>query len=142
MVVPGVFLTNPIREAIIAHAREEMPRECCGLLVGSPGAMTSGGAEVRLLRLPNVAPRRDRYEMAPEALVRVAHESERDGWDIVAIYHSHPTGPARPSATDIALAFWPDAVWLICGLEGAEAPLIRAFTIADEHVAEHELVVV
>lgn len=136
IVLPGV-----VREAIIAHAREEAPRECCGVLVGLPGAMTVAPSSVRVLRLTNVAPGRDRYEIAPDEVFHVVQAAERDDQEIVGIYHSHPIGPAHPSRTDIALAFWPGAVSLICGLEGDAAPLVRAFTIVDGLVMEHAVAI-
>ena len=66
----------------------------------------------------------------PEAL------RARLGAEIVAIYHSHPESPAYPSATDVELAFWPEAVYLICSLADPSQPTIRAFRIRDGAIAE------
>ncbi|CAA9566787.1 MAG: hypothetical protein AVDCRST_MAG33-2138 [uncultured Thermomicrobiales bacterium] len=125
-----------MREEIVAHARAELPRECCGLIGGPPGETDLMAAGVELFRLTNAAPGLDFYEIDPNDLFRVTRDLDRDGRDIVAIYHSHPTGPARPSATDIELAFWPEAWYLICSLDDPARPDLRAFRIVDSVVTE------
>ena len=125
-----------IHEEIIAHACADAPRECCGLIGGPPGAPDLTTSGVELFRLTNAAPGFDFYEIDAGDLYRVTRQLDADGRDIVAIYHSHPTGPARPSASDIALAFWPDAWYLICSLDDPDAPDLRAFRIVDGAVSE------
>jgi proteasome lid subunit RPN8/RPN11 len=66
---------------------------------------------------------------------------DKIGLDLVGIYHSHTHSPARPSRTDIALAGYPDAHYLIVSLEDPTEPDLRAFTIVDEKVEEQEVVV-
>jgi proteasome lid subunit RPN8/RPN11 len=60
-------------------------------------------------------------------------------WEIVAIYHSHPASEAYPSATDVALAAWPEACYLICSLEDPARPVIRGFAIADGAIRERRI---
>jgi proteasome lid subunit RPN8/RPN11 len=124
------------RDAIVAHARDDAPRECCGLLAGQPGDLDLSTPGVELLRLTNAAPGLDFYEIDANDLFRVTRELDDTGRDIVAIYHSHPTGPARPSVTDIDLAFWPEAWYLIVSLDDPERPDLRAFRIVDGAVSE------
>jgi proteasome lid subunit RPN8/RPN11 len=127
-------LPRAMREEIIAHARAEAPRECCGLIAGKDGAL------LRLYRLTNIAPGNTLYEIAPEEIYRVDRECASAGWEIAVIYHSHPATPAYPSPTDVSLAFWPDAAYLICSLADPNAPSLRAFRIVDGQISELTIV--
>lgn len=122
-------LSRAFADEMIAHAREENPAEACGLLAGKDGA------PVHLYRIPNADPSIYRYNMEPRAQLRAMDEIDRQGWDLLAIYHSHTHTPAYPSPTDIALAFYPDSLYVIVSLQHAD-PVIRAFTIVDEVVTE------
>jgi proteasome lid subunit RPN8/RPN11 len=120
-----------MRAEIIAHARAEAPRECCGVIAGSEGR------PVRLYRARNIAEGNQLYEIDPRQLIDLEfHELPSQGTEIIAIYHSHPESAPRPSATDIALAFWTDAVYVICSLENEKEPEIRGWRIRDGDVAE------
>ena len=111
--------------AIIAHARESAPQECCGLIGGS-----SEGRAQTIYRARNVAT--DplvTYEAAAEDLFAAQRAMREHGEQLLAIYHSHPraTDP-EPSPTDVRLAYYPSAVYLIAGL-GNDEPCLRAFRI-------------
>ena len=112
-------------EAIIAHAREASPQECCGLI----GGLIEGKAQT-IYRARNVA--RDpltNYEAAPEDLFAAQRAMRERGEQLLAIYHSHPrSADPQPSATDVRLAYYPSAVYLIVGLGDSE-PCLRAFRI-------------
>jgi proteasome lid subunit RPN8/RPN11 len=123
-----------MRGEIVAHARAEAPRECCGLIAGQDGRPT------RLYRLTNVETGNRLYRIDDDELYRVTRELDERGWDVMAIYHSHPVTPAYPSTTDVSLAFWPDAFYVICSLANPDAPDVRAFRIVDEQISEAELV--
>ena len=89
-----------------AHGEEAFPHECCGALLGR---MTAGGWQVdSLVRATNTRDesRRDRYEIAPAELVKIAREARSRGLEIAGFYHSHPEHPARWSATDLEEAHW------------------------------------
>jgi proteasome lid subunit RPN8/RPN11 len=114
-------------DEIFAHAREAQPSECCGLI----GATDQGCAK-SIYRLHNIAPDTlVSYEAAPEDLFAAQRQMRERGEQLVAIYHSHPlsTEPL-PSATDVRLAYYPSAVYLIIGLSGVE-PVMRAFRISE-----------
>jgi proteasome lid subunit RPN8/RPN11 len=132
MTAPSQTLTLPeaMREEIVAHARADAPRECCGVIAGRNGQPT------RLYRLTNQEQGVDRYLIDDEELFRVYREIEDGGEDLLAIYHSHPASVAYPSNTDVALAFWEDSFYIICSLEHPEAPVIRAFRIVNEQITE------
>jgi [CysO sulfur-carrier protein]-S-L-cysteine hydrolase len=127
-------LPQAMRDAIIAHAIREAPRECCGILSGQ------NGAPLQVHETRNIAEGNRLYEIDPRQLIDLEfHLLPEHGSEIIAIYHSHPDSPAYPSATDIELAFWPDAVYLICSLAERERPDIRGFRMRDGAVHEVEL---
>ena len=128
-------LSSPMRDEIVAHARAEAPRECCGVIGGRDGQPT------RLERLTNLEPGVALYRIDDAELYRVYRELDADGADILAIYHSHPASAAYPSATDVALAMWPDACYLICSLADPAAPDLRGFRIRDGQISETPIIV-
>jgi [CysO sulfur-carrier protein]-S-L-cysteine hydrolase len=110
---------------IIAHAREASPEECCGLI----GGLIEGKAQT-IYRTRNIAnDPLTTYEAAPEDLFAAQRAMRECGEQLLAIYHSHPrSADPEPSATDVRLAYYPSAVYLIVGL-GAPEPSLRAFRI-------------
>lgn len=117
---------------IVDHARAEAPNECCGMIA------SRDGEAVRVYPATNVAASPLRYEIDGAEQYRIQMEIEDSGLDLGAIYHSHTRTEPYPSQTDINLAFYPDAVYVIVGLAG-EPPDVRAFTIRDGEVREAEL---
>lgn len=116
---------------IIEHARQESPRECCGLIGGV------NGRAMHLFRLTNIAAGNSLYEIDPLEIYELEFRTLPDqGLAVLAIYHSHPVSEAYPSATDQALAFWPDALCLICSLADPRSPTIRAFKIGEHRIRE------
>jgi proteasome lid subunit RPN8/RPN11 len=114
-------------DEIVAHAREAAPRECCGLIGGSPE-----GAAQSIYRARNVADDSlVTYEAAPEDLFSAQRQMRARGEELIAIYHSHPrSSDPQPSATDVRLAYYPSAVYFIVGL-GDDQPRLRAFRITE-----------
>jgi [CysO sulfur-carrier protein]-S-L-cysteine hydrolase len=133
---PVIHLPAAMRDEIVGHARAEAPRECCGVISGQHGR------PVRLYRLTNVEPGTRLYRIDDTELFHVYRELQEHGADILAIYHSHPASPAYPSSTDVALAFWSEAFYLICSLAEPGSPDIRAFRIVDEQISEAEIVAI
>ena len=128
--MPLLQLRREHVDAMIAHARETAPEECCGLIGG-----ISETRAVTLYRLRNVTPHPESaYEAAPEDLFAAQRQMRERGEDLLAIYHSHPrASDPSPFETDIRLAFYPTAKYLIIGLAGIEA-VIKAFSISErEH---------
>jgi proteasome lid subunit RPN8/RPN11 len=126
-------LPRAYAEEIIEHARAEAPAEACGLIAGA------GGKAMRLYRIPNADPSIYRYNMEPRAQLQAIQDMDDNGWDLLAIYHSHTHTPAYPSPTDISLAFYPDSFYAIVTLQDAAQPQIRAFRIIDSAVREVEV---
>ena len=127
-------IARPLLDEIVAHARADVPNECCGMVAGHSGRAT------RVYRARNAEESPFRYVIHPQDQFRITMEIEDRGEEIAAIYHSHTKSPAEPSQTDINLAEnWPDPVYLICSLAPADAPEIRAWSIGDGSVEEVEL---
>lgn len=125
-----LILPDAIREEIIAHARDHAPRECCGIIAGKDGELT------HLHRLTNTEPGNTRYLFDDEEFYKRYWEIENQGEELLVVYHSHPETVAYPSRTDVAFAFWPEAVYLICSLEFPETPVIRGYRIIDGAISE------
>jgi proteasome lid subunit RPN8/RPN11 len=122
-------------DEIVAHAREEAPNECCGMVAARDGQA------VKVYRARNVAPSpKLAYEIDGAEQFRIQMEIEDSGLDLGAIYHSHPRTEPYPSQTDVNLAFYPDATYVIVGLGGAE-PIVRSYRIREGRVEETELTV-
>jgi proteasome lid subunit RPN8/RPN11 len=122
-----------IYDELLAHAREDAPNECCGILGGKDGAATT------LYRATNAEHSPLRYTLDPDDLYRITfREIPHNGEEMLAIYHSHTSSPAYPSQTDINLATYPDALYLIVSLAEGEKDL-RGYTIVDGEVNEVEL---
>ncbi|HEU0115754.1 MAG TPA: M67 family metallopeptidase [Thermomicrobiales bacterium] len=127
---PPFVLPREMREQIVAHARRDAPRECCGVIGGRAGRVET------LYPLTNLDRGTDFYRIDDVELFQVYQRIDAGGGEIVAIYHSHPVSPAYPSPTDVRLAAWPDAHYLICSLADPEQPVLRAFRIVDGAIRE------
>ena len=127
-------IARSLLDEIVAHARDDVPNECCGMLAGRNGEAT------RVHRARNAEASPFRYVIHPQDQFRITMQIEDDGEEIAAIYHSHTKSPAEPSQTDINLAEnWPDPLYLICSLAHPDAPDVRAWSIRDGSVEEVEL---
>ena len=114
--------------AIISHASQTAPAECCGMIGGVNGSKSNS-----IYQLRNVGPDPERaYEAAPEELFAAQRQMRERGEDLLAIYHSHPrSNNPTPSETDVRLAYYPAATYLIIGL-GGEQPVVQAFLISEQ----------
>ena len=120
-------------EALVAHARAGYPNEACALLAGRDGSVE------RVYALPNAEASPTFYVVEPRAQLRAMTEMDDLGLDLVGIFHSHVATEAYPSRTDVELAAYPDAAYLILTLADQDAPVLRAFRIRDGQVDEEEL---
>ena len=127
-------IARELYDEIVAHARGDAPNECCGMIAARDGDA------VKIYRARNTAASPLRYEIDGAEQYRIQMEIEDAGLDLGAIYHSHTRTEPYPSQTDINLAFYPESLYVIVGLAGAE-PEVRAYTIRDGRVQDAELVV-
>ena len=125
--------------ALVAHARGAYPNEACALLAGH----ADGRVRVtKVYPLPNAEASPTFYVVEPKAQLQAMTDIEERGWDLVGIFHSHTFTEAYPSRTDVELAAYPDAAYLILSLAEPEAPRLRAFSIREGEVGELDLAVV
>jgi [CysO sulfur-carrier protein]-S-L-cysteine hydrolase len=119
-------------DRIVAQARDEAPNECCGMIA------TRNGTAVSLHPARNAAASPLRYELEPKEQLRIQTAIDDAGLELGVIYHSHTRSAPEPSQTDINLAFYPDALYVIVGVAGEEDD-VRAWRIVDRRVSEAEL---
>jgi len=129
-----------VLQDLIDWAREGAPNEACGLLAATRTA-EDGGVPSRFLPMKNEAASPYRYLMDPDEQLRVMLDIDDREQVIWGIFHSHVASKPEPSVTDIGLAFYPEALYLICSLAGA-MPEVRAWAILDGRIGEVVLEVV
>jgi proteasome lid subunit RPN8/RPN11 len=125
-----VRFSRALLDEIIEHARQDLPNECCGIVASENGTAT------KVFRAINAESSPVRYSLDPHEQYRITMEIEEQGWELGAIYHSHTRSEAYPSQTDVNLAFYPEAIYLIVSLRKLDEPEVRAFRIADERIEE------
>jgi proteasome lid subunit RPN8/RPN11 len=122
------FTQSQIDE-MVAHSREDVPNECCGVVASKDGTAQA------VHRAINAAASPLRYEIDSGDFLRIYNLIDDADQEVGAIYHSHTRSAAYPSQTDINLALWPDALYIIVSLAADEAD-VRAFAIVDRKVEE------
>ena len=127
--MPKLEIPGDIYAQMVAQARAEAPVEACGILAGTDGKVK------RFYRMTNADAASDHFMMDPAEQFAVVKDIRSAGLEMLAIYHSHPESPARPSAEDIRLALTPGVIYIIVSLLDAE-PAARGFLIDDGDVTE------
>ena len=116
-------------DEMIAHALEEDPNECCGILSGTDDAVE------HLYRITNSVKSPYRYVMDPQEQLNADKDSETNGWGFVVFYHSHTHSEAYPSSTDVNMAlqsgYYLDVYYMLVSLANRTDPEIRTFRIEE-----------
>jgi proteasome lid subunit RPN8/RPN11 len=120
-------------DRLVAHARAEYPNEACALLGGHDHAVA------KVYPLPNAEASPTFYLVDPKAQLEAMTDMDDQGMDLVGIFHSHTFTEAYPSRTDIELAGYPDATYLILSLAEPDAPALRGFSLREAQVSEVEI---
>lgn len=125
---------------IVKAAEDAYPHECCGLL-GGHGDLDGTIVITRVQPSDNVSEEgtRDRFEVAPKVRFDMMRDLEGTSERIVGHYHSHPDHPARPSEHDLKMAFEPDLLWLIVGVEKGRHAATTAHRVDEEATAFQEV---
>jgi [CysO sulfur-carrier protein]-S-L-cysteine hydrolase len=127
-------ISQQLIDEMVAHAREDLPNECCGMIGGRGGEATS------VVRVENAAASPLRYEMDPQGQYDALKSIEVAGDELIGIYHSHTRSAAYPSQTDVNEArMWPEQAYVIVSLENDEAPVVKAYDLANLKIADVDL---
>ena len=130
LVIPG-----SIYRELLDQAHKQAPIEACGILGGR-------GDRVEVFHpMTNSDHSADHFLMEPAEQFKVVKSLRAAGRRVLAIHHSHPASPSRPSAEDIRLALTPDVLYTILSLQGPANPVLKAFAICEGVVTEHPLAI-
>jgi [CysO sulfur-carrier protein]-S-L-cysteine hydrolase len=126
----GVFFKE-----IVEQGLREFPNECCGVIAAADGD------PVKVFSMANADASPATYRLDGKEQLQVFDEMDARGWDLWAIFHSHTHSEAYPSETDVRLAFYAEARYIVLGLADRENPVMRSFSIVDGGVTEEELTI-
>ena len=128
------MIARALLDDLIAHALQEAPNECCGVVAVEPGVPARAA---RVYRAVNTAASPLRFEVDGHELLRTIERIELDGCELGAIYHSHTRSEPYPSQTDINFAAnWPGVEWIIVGLANGQEPQARSYLIDGGEIEE------
>ncbi len=128
-------ITKEVYAEILLHAKNDPPNECCGYLAGNGAYITAAYA------LKNLDDSHEHFSFDPDEQFAAIKDMRKKGLAPIAVYHSHPESPARPSKEDIRLAYDPDISYLIISLE-RKAPDIKLFKIGKDLVEKVEIEII
>jgi len=136
-------LPKAVVDDMVAHAREDLPNECCGLITSKDGGTP------RLYRTRNAEASPFRYVIHPLDLLKVEKDMDDTGAKLLVIYHSHVASDAYPSPTDVRMAAWPGSdppedlypgtYYVLVSLKDADNPSVRAYQIKAGEITEEPL---
>lgn len=124
-------------EEMVAHVREALPNEGCGLIAGTVQDGVKTVEKVYLLANVDESP--VHFTMDPKEQFAAIKDMRSSGWVLLGNFHSHPSTPARPSDEDIRLAFDPTASYLIVSLADRAQPVLKSFHISGGSATEEQL---
>lgn len=119
----ALILPQALYEEMLTHLLGVYPEEGCGLLPGRDHHILAHYPIENKLHSPTA------YEMNPKQQIKAMLAFKAEGLELVSMYHSHPHGPAEPSETDKAYAYYPEAIQIIVSLAEVSAPVVRAFVV-------------
>jgi proteasome lid subunit RPN8/RPN11 len=122
-------ISQQLYDELRAHGEETYPHECCGIMMGKG---VGDGLEVAaLIRAGNTRTdsAHNRYNIAPQELIKAQREGRKAGLDIVGFYHSHPDHPAQWSSTDFAEAHWFGCAYVITAVAKGKAEITNSFLL-------------
>jgi len=119
---------------IVAHAEKNAPIEACGYLAGNDDLVTVG------VPLCNADESPKHFSFDPKEQFEAVRDLRKRGFKPMAVYHSHPASPARPSQEDIRLAFDPNVSYVIVSLDNGVA--VKSFSLQAGTITEEEITLV
>ena len=127
-------------DAIVAHAKANLPEEACGLIAGSKDADVRRIEKVYFLE--NIDHTNEHFSMNPKDQLTAVKDMRTNGLTPLGNWHSHPETPSRPSQEDIRLAYDSTASYLILSLMDADAPVLNGFSVKDGAVTKEILEII
>lgn len=125
-----LFLKKQDYEKILAHCRQGLPNEACGLIGGRKEGENQYVEKVYLLT--NTDASREHFSMDPKEQFAAVKDMRGNGYELLGNFHSHPESPSRPSEEDKRLAYDTKVNYLILSLMEPEQPVLKAFRIDEE----------
>ena len=122
-------VSDPVYEAMREHGEETYPHECCGVMLGRGDEAVNEVMEVARAGNTRTDSAHNRYQIAPQELIRIQRQGREKGLDIVGFYHSHPDHPAQWSPTDFAEAHWLGCSYVITAVEKGAARVTNSFRL-------------
>jgi proteasome lid subunit RPN8/RPN11 len=118
-----LLITQNVLDDLVSHAQEGFPLEVCGILGGTDESVSA------IYRMTNTDASNEHFMMDPKEQFAVVKDLRSKGLSMLAIYHSHPESPARPSEEDIKLALTPGVSHVIISLADALQPVVKSYKI-------------
>ncbi len=115
---------------MVTQAKAQVPVEACGILAGKDNSVE------KLYEMTNADQSSDHFMMEPKEQFAVVKNIRSSGLEMLAIFHSHPNTPPRPSAEDIRLALTPDVTYVIVSLQEPACPAVKGFLMENGSVTE------
>lgn len=131
-----IYVKREIIEKMIEEAKKGAPLEVCGILAGRENFVSF------MYPMVNIEKSEVSFSLDPKEQLKVMKDIRNKGLEMLAIYHSHPSTEARPSAKDISLAFYPECSYIIISLKERDNPVLRSFKIREGEVKEEEIKIV
>ncbi|MBR1704468.1 MAG: M67 family metallopeptidase [Clostridia bacterium] len=130
-------------ERIIAHSRENLPEEACGLLGGTIDPETGVKTVEEVYLLENIDHTNEHFTISPEDQFKTLKDIRAKGLQPLGNWHSHPETPSRQSEEDKRLSYDSTASYLILSLQYRDAPVLKSFNISENQTVstEEELVI-
>jgi proteasome lid subunit RPN8/RPN11 len=132
----GLAIPKRILGVLVAQAKAAAPVEACGILAGRDGRVET------FHPMTNADRSTDHFTMEPREQFAVAKAIRAAEQEMLAVYHSHPASPARPSPEDMRLAVTPGVVYVILSLQQKERPALKGFLIEGSVVTETPVTIV
>ena len=129
-------LSPVVHLEIVGHAYDELPNECCGLLIGDPVRAQA----FRYYRCRNTEESSRIYTIDGRDHLAADRAADDAGQEIIGVVHSHTHTAPYPSPTDVAAAPVPDWHYVIVSLAD-EVPTLRSYRIIDGQITEEDVAV-
>lgn len=129
-------ITRADYERLVKHCRDEYPNEACGILAGRDNRVD------KVYSLVSENPSPTFYRIDSKEQFRVLREMREAGMELIGIYHSHTGSPAFPSPTDVELAYYPEAVYMIISLMDRQNPIVKGYDICEGKISDVPLDIV